>query len=382
MLKAIYSTVSCILFLSQICAMNQNIGASGTQQNSQQWQTLTDSDFGNLPQKLSNAGIKYKIQPLRQHADKHPTYQNEATFRKDTTEKTTIVVSNTHSCTIERYENSCYERGISSQFVIDYDGTVFMTVPCEGYVSFMSGQSKYFNMSSLNKSSINIQVLGGAFYDEKKANESAREKTNEESLKKAKTDAGQTIIKKDGIEWFKFTNDQQEALGKLCRTLCDSEDFKIRYIAGLGDVNYKHVAPGFCLDWKKLFDDYKVGFYPNKETVEEVAEVIKSLPEDQKEKVIDSLLKLCGYDSEYNLEVTLDQRIWHFCVRYQQELFTEKKFEYSNLSIDQKNTILAALLVTAKHYVATLNLISNEGFSDELDKITLDASGLHKELFK
>ncbi len=372
MLKAIYSTVSCILFLSQICAMNQNIGASGTQQNSQKWQTLTDSDFGDLPQKLSKEGIQYRINPHKQHADKHPTNTNEVTFRQDTTEKTTIVISNTHSSSFETYENSCYERGISSQVVIDYDGTVIMTVPYKGHISFMSGPSKYFNMSSLNKSSINIQVLGGAFYG------NGKDKKIEEDLRTTKLNNGQTIIRKDGIEWFGFTRDQQESLGKLIQIL--NKEFNIKYITGLCDVNYKHVAPGFCLDWKKLFDDYKVGFYPNKETVGKAATAIESLPEAQKEKVIDPLLKLCGYDSKHNLEVTLDQRIWHFCVRYQQELFTEEKFEYSKLSIEQKNTILAALLVTARHYVATLKLISNETFMPELNKIALAAPDIYRGL--
>ncbi len=352
---------------------------SSMQINATKFIELTTKGFGNLPQKLSDAGIQYRISPHKQHADKHPTNPNEVTFREDTTGKTAIVISNTYSSSFDTYGTSCYARGISSQFVINYDGTVIMTVPCKDYISYMSGLSKYFDLESLNEHSINIQVLGGAFYDQQKADESTCEKTIEDDLKKAKTDAGQAIIKKDGIEWFKFTNAQHESLGKLIQIL--NKEFNIKYIASLGDVNYKHVAPGFCLDWKWLFTDCKVGFYPNKETVEKVAKAIKSLPKNKEENVIDSLLKLCGYDSKHNLEVTLDQRIWHFCVRYQQELFTEGKFEYSKLPIAQKNTILATLLVTARHYIATLNLISNETFMPKLDAIALDAPNLYRELF-
>ncbi len=192
-----------------------------------------------------------------------------------------IVLHYTFSQTYDLSKNIYLARGVSPNFTVDYDGSIYKNAPNRG-MAFHAGISAFNDDVDLNRFSVGIEqvnpacVLEGGEYEDEPWNTAGRSKWDGD----------------DKTLWFEFSQEQYEATGKLARALQLQHKIHGRFVVGHADIAPgRKVDPGPMFPYRLIFEKFNAGYYPSFDKVEKYKTLLSSL----KNEDFLGLLSIYGY---------------------------------------------------------------------------------------
>jgi N-acetyl-anhydromuramyl-L-alanine amidase AmpD len=158
-----------------------------------------------------------------------------------------IVLHYTVTTTIDQTVNAFYGAGVSSHFTIDRDGEIYKHIE-DGNVAYHAGQSFWHGKQSLNWwPSVGIEQINTGW------------DVNNSRWKESRSIAKEA----DGKQWETWTEEQIKSVAELTASLVDEYNIDSWNIIGHSDCACgRKPDPGPVFPWKKLHDEYGVGFWP------------------------------------------------------------------------------------------------------------------------
>ncbi|CAL7962850.1 N-acetylmuramoyl-L-alanine amidase [Gammaproteobacteria bacterium] len=184
-----------------------------------------------------------------------------------------IVLHYAVTTTIGQTVNAYYGAGVSAHYTVDKDGTIFQHVE-DGNIAYHAGLSYWRGKYSLNWYAKGIeQVNTGSDVNNKPWKEPR-------SFKEA-----------DGREWETWSEVQIKSTAELVKSLVEQHNIKSWNIIGHSDCSCgRKDDPGPLFPWKKMHDEYGVGFWPDEDTT-----ITKELTNELNNKDYMCLLHAFGY---------------------------------------------------------------------------------------
>lgn len=173
-----------------------------------------------------------------------------------------IVLHYTVTTTIEQTMDTFYRRGVSTHYTIDRNGKIYQHID-HGNVAYHAGISFWRGKANLNWYSIGIEQIN----------------TGSDVDKWGDTLPAQPA---DDQNWETWSEPQYQAVKYLIAKITTEEQEVIKpwNIIGHGDIAPdRKVDPGPYYSWKKLHDEYEIGFWPD-DLIVVPEEVVTNLKND------------------------------------------------------------------------------------------------------
>lgn len=168
-----------------------------------------------------------------------------------------IVLHYTFTNTINQVVKTFYNRRVSSNFTIDRDGTIYQHI-MDGNIAHHAGKSFWHGNYDINYYSKGIELINVGFDTVKQKNKKMS------GVKKAANRS-----------WESWSDKQIQAAASLIKAIAKQYNIKPWNIIGHSDcAPDRKDDPGPIFPWKKLNEEYEIGFWPNKKLtipIEQVA---------------------------------------------------------------------------------------------------------------
>ncbi len=219
-----------------------------------------NTDFLKSNPKLTKAELDKRFQAMYKPAEFFPP--------------SFIVVHYAVTTTMGQTINSFYDAGVSAHFTVDKDGTIYKHIDEEN-IAFHAGPSFWRGKYGINWYSIGIEQINTGW------------DVNNPKWKEKRSAPQQA----DGKNWETWPPEQIRSIAGLLQELAEKYDIKPWNIIGHSDCSCgRKVDPGPLFPWKKLYDEYGVGFWP-----EEDATITKEMASGLTLDDYMHLLQIIGY---------------------------------------------------------------------------------------
>lgn len=189
--------------------------------------------------------------------------------RKDIT-PSFVVLHYTVITTIEQTVDIYYARGVSAHFTIDRNGAAYKHINYDKDVAYHAGLSFWRGKYHLNYHSVGIEQI----------NTGSDVNKEQSPFKEA-----------DDKAWETWPKEQLESTVELVKLLTKQYDIKPWNIIGHSDCSSgRKIDPGPLFPWKKLHDEYHVGFWPDEDST-----ITKELADELNHEDYMYLLHTIGY---------------------------------------------------------------------------------------
>jgi N-acetyl-anhydromuramyl-L-alanine amidase AmpD len=281
-----------------------------------------------------------------------------------------IVLHYTVTSSVGQTVNTFYNRGVSSHFTIDRDGTIYHHINDDN-LAYHAGQSYWEGNYSVNYYSKGIEQINVGF--------------DVDGI--LLVNATKTKIA-DGKTWETWSDKQVSAVANLVKALTIRYNIKPWNIIGHADIAPgRKQDPGPLFPWKKLHDEYGIGFWPDDDrpiSLDKASEL------DHKDCMIflgalgyatkgfsESIENLADLDDKrkemmFQMDKALNDKdiITTFQYHYMQDRFVDDiSYQAGKLDNDTKLTILKCVnsrINNDKYLTGVLNkLYANNGLSEK-----------------